>query len=127
MGQYVRRTWWELVREGAEEVRRRHRVALRPGRLMKRHKSVILLDKPTSHKDNPRASEAEGWDFIENDLNVAISYLPVTRPAAESGCLTKGMALAFKSRVMLYAKRWNKAKTAAGLSSLLLPPTLIMM
>lgn len=81
--------------------------------LMKRHKSVILLDKPTSHKDNPRASEAEGWDFIEKDLNEAIASLPVTRPAAESGRLTKGMALAFKSRVMLYAQRWDKAKTAA--------------
>ena len=33
MGQYVRRAWRGPVREGAaEEIRRRHRVALRPGR-----------------------------------------------------------------------------------------------
>ncbi len=81
--------------------------------LIKRHKSVILLDKPTSQRNNPRVSESEGWDFIEKDLDYSIENLPITRPVGETGRLTKGMALAFKSRVMLYAKRWEKAKDAA--------------
>lgn len=82
--------------------------------LMIRHKSIILLDHTTQEVNNPRSSESEGWDFIEKDLDYAITYLPVSRPASESGRLTKGAALAFKSRVMLFAKRWDKAKSAAN-------------
>lgn len=81
--------------------------------LIKRHRSVILLDKPTSEKSLPRASEDAGWDFIEQDLDYAIQHLPVERPLHDRGRLTRGMALAFKSRLMLYAKRWNKAQEAA--------------
>ncbi|MCC8186001.1 MAG: RagB/SusD family nutrient uptake outer membrane protein [Bacteroides sp.] len=81
--------------------------------LMIRHKSVILLDRPATQKDNPRATESEGWDFIEKDLDFAAGHMPVTRSGSETGRLTKGAVLGFKSRCMLFAQRWDKAKQAA--------------
>ena len=81
--------------------------------LVIRHKSVILFEKTTQQKDNPRSSEEECWDFIERDLDYAINTLPIVRNNNDYGRLTKGAALAFKSRAMLFAKRWAKAKEAA--------------
>lgn len=79
-----------------------------------RHGSVVLLDKTTTNPANPRSTEAECWDFIEKDLDFAIENLPESWSAADEGRITKGAALAMKSRVMLYAKRWDKAASAAG-------------
>lgn len=81
--------------------------------LMKRHAQVILLDHTTSERNNPLSSEADCWAFIKTDLDFAIEHLPVTRPSGESGLLTKGAALAFMSRAMLYAKNYPAAQSAA--------------
>ena len=81
--------------------------------IVMRHKTAILLEKPATTNSNPLSTEDQCWDFIEKDLDFAAKNLPATYSNENSGRITKGAALAFKSRVMLYAKRWDKAKTAA--------------
>lgn len=81
--------------------------------LVIRHGTAILLNAPTTNKNNPLSSEEECWNFIENDLDFASMYLPVQWDNDNKGRLTKGAAFAFKSRAMLFAKRWEKAKAAA--------------
>ncbi len=83
--------------------------------LAKRHGGVLLytnLDQMTNNK--ARSTAAETWDLIESDLNFAIDNLPASWAASEDkGRLTKYAALAFKSRAMLYAERWQSAYDAA--------------
>lgn len=83
--------------------------------LVLRHKEVILYDKDMMKytKNTPLSTEAQCWDFIENDLNTAAGKLPEKWDAANSGRITKGAAYALLSRAMLYAERWQKAKDAA--------------
>ena len=81
--------------------------------LMKRYKEIIIYDEDllAYSKDKELSSEAEGWDFIYNDLKFATDYLPAREAA--NGRLNKGMAWAFMTRAMLYAERWEEVKTAA--------------
>ncbi len=50
----------------------------------------------------PRSSEAEIADFVTTELQAAATALPLNRPAAERGRVTKGAALALKARVELF-------------------------
>jgi starch-binding outer membrane protein, SusD/RagB family len=83
--------------------------------LAKRHGGVILytsLDQ--MEKDKARSTEEETWDLIETDLDYAIANLPTTWASSDDeGRVTKYAALAFKSRAMLYAERWQSAYNAA--------------
>lgn len=83
--------------------------------LAKRHGGVILYEKlDDMSKDKARSSEAETWDMVERDLDFAIQNLPDAWQAnADKGRVTKNVAYAFKSRAMLYAKRWQSAYDAA--------------
>ena len=81
--------------------------------LAKRHGGVILYKDLDLVKDKNRSTAAETWDLIEQDLDFAASKLPKVWESAQSGRVTKGAAFAFKSRAMLYAERWDKAKVAA--------------
>jgi hypothetical protein len=81
--------------------------------LVIRHGTAILFDAPNTKKDNPLSPESACWDFIESDLDFASQHLPKIWDNANAGRLTKGAAFAFKSRSMLFAKRWDKAKIAA--------------
>lgn len=81
--------------------------------LAKRHDGVILYDCLPKSNDKARATSEQTWDFIEQDLNYAISILPESWDAKHRGLVTKWAALAFKSRAMLYAERWEKAMNAA--------------
>ncbi|MDG5799166.1 RagB/SusD family nutrient uptake outer membrane protein [Marinilabiliaceae bacterium ANBcel2] len=81
--------------------------------LIARHGSVILLDKTTSNRDNPRSTEEECWDFVERDFDFAADNLPDEWPAGNEGRITRGAVLAMKSRSMLYAERWDAAAEAA--------------
>jgi len=78
--------------------------------LAKRYDGVILYKDMNLQRDIDRSSAAETWNLIEEDLDFAASILPAD---AAFGRLTKGAALAFKSRAMLYAERWQAAKDAA--------------
>lgn len=81
--------------------------------LVKRYKEVILYDEDLSKitKNKALNTEAEGWDFIQADLEFAAANLPDR--SASNGRLNKGAAWGFLSRTMLYAKRWEVVKNAA--------------
>lgn len=81
--------------------------------LAKRHGGVILYTDMNLQKDKARSSAAETWDLIAEDLDYAASVLPEKWTGTNSGRITKGAALALKSRAMLYAERWQDAKNAA--------------
>lgn len=81
--------------------------------LVKRYKQVIIYDEDLSkiQKDTPVSTEAQGWDFVQADLDFAGQYLPVSN--VSNGRVTSGAAYALLSRAMLYAERWQAAKDAA--------------
>lgn len=71
--------------------------------LVKLHGSVILLDKLTSDKDNPRSSEDDCWNFIAADFAFAAENLPKQWDAVDAGRATKGAAYGMLARTWLYA------------------------
>lgn len=83
--------------------------------LAKRHGGVILYTDMDQMKNDIACSTAEDtWNLIESDLDYAIANLPEAwSSSTDNGRLTKYAALAFKSRAMLYAERWQKAYDAA--------------
>ena len=82
--------------------------------LLLRTNTVIIYDKLPDGNSKPLSPESDCWDFVEQDLDYAIQNLPVQWDATRSGRITKGAALAMKSRAMLVARRWEKARTAAS-------------
>lgn len=82
--------------------------------LLLRTNTVIIFDKLPDGNSKPLSPESDCWDFVEQDLDYAIQNLPVQWDATRSGRITKGAALAMKSRAMLVAKRWEKARAAAS-------------
>ena len=82
--------------------------------LAKRYGQVILYDENLSSitKDKALSSEEDVWDFIYKDLEDAAKQLPVKAEAG--GRLDQGMAYAFTTRAMLYAKRWDAVIAAAA-------------
>ena len=82
--------------------------------LVKRYKDVIIYDEDLSAivKDKGLNTEQEAWDFIQNDLVFAAEHLPAQAQAG--GRIDKGMAYAFITRAMLYAKRYEAVKIAAA-------------
>ena len=83
--------------------------------LAKRHGGVILYTSLNQlEKNKDRSPEKETWDLVQSDLEFAIQNLPEEwSTAADKGRLTKYAALAFQSRAMLYAERWQVAYDAA--------------
>lgn len=81
--------------------------------LVKRYKEVIIYDEDLTkiQKNTPLSTEAQGWDFVQADLEFAGQNLPVSSTA--NGRVTSGAAYALLSRAMLYAERWDVAKNAA--------------
>ena len=71
--------------------------------LVKRYKEVILYDEDLTAISVEKAlsSEADGWKFIQDDLDFAAGALP--EKASAKGRLDKGVAYALISRAMLYA------------------------
>ncbi len=57
-----------------------------------------------------RTPKSEVTDFVIRELQEAIPLLPVTRPDAEQGRITKGGALAVLGRVLMAEKRWGEAR-----------------
>ena len=82
--------------------------------LLKRYKDIILYDEDMTAytKDKALSTEKEGWDFVQADLEFAAQNLP--EKAAAKGRLDKGMAYAFTTRAMLYAKRYDAVIAAAN-------------
>lgn len=85
--------------------------------LAKRYDKIILYDNVPEGTDKPLSDKEAVWDFIQADLDYAIEKLPETWKVGEDtgdvGRINRTMAQAFKSRVMLYAERWQEAYDAA--------------
>lgn len=81
--------------------------------LARRHGGVILYDCLPTDGNKARSTADETWDFIAEDLDFAAANLPEKWNAANNGRATRYAALAFKSRCMLYAERWQDAFDAA--------------
>jgi len=64
-------------------------------------------------KDKARATEAETWDFIINDLQLAAKDLPLKWDSQWTGRATKAAAYGLLSRCALYAHQWDLAAEAA--------------
>ena len=64
-------------------------------------------------KDKARATEAETWDFIMNDLQLAAQDLPEKWDSEWTGRATKAAAYGLLSRCALYAKKWDVVIEAA--------------
>lgn len=81
--------------------------------LVKRYKDVIIYDEDLTAitKDKAISTEEAAWDFIEDDLDYAAANLP--EASAAGGRLNKGIANAFITRAMLYAKRYDSVILAA--------------
>lgn len=83
--------------------------------LLKRTPEAIIYDENllAIRPNMPLSTEEAGWDMVENDLTFAAETLTDKWPSAEEGRITSGAAYAMLSRAMLYAKRWDSAKSAA--------------
>ena len=57
-----------------------------------------------------RVSASAIYAFMEEDLNDAISKLPVMVSASENGRVSKGSARALLAKVSLYQQKWSQAK-----------------
>lgn len=71
---------------------------------------TTVLDPTSPELQAPRNDKNEVIDFLLNDLEEAIPLLPKESeiPAAEKGRISKGAALALKSRITLYLGTWRK-------------------
>lgn len=74
----------------------------------------------TDNKFPSRASVAEIWAFIEQDLKDAETGLPVQYPSQWLGRVTKGAAVALLGKSYLYQKKWAAAQ--ATLTKLTIAP-----
>lgn len=81
--------------------------------LMKRYHQAIVYGEDLSEisTDKPLNTEAEGWQYVLDDLTYAGENLPVDTSAV--GRLTSGAAYGLLSRAMLYNENWDAAKSAA--------------
>jgi starch-binding outer membrane protein, SusD/RagB family len=83
--------------------------------LVRSHGGIIIRD----YIDGPneafkaRSTENECYDFITKELDFAADNLPREWDATNLGRLTRGGVMGYKSRVMLYAGRWQDAIDAA--------------
>lgn len=68
------------------------------------------LDLSSEELDAPRTSRTEVVDYILEDIDWAIANLPLESEltASEKGRVTKGSALALKSRIFLFEGTWAK-------------------
>ncbi len=60
-----------------------------------------------------RAPANDVWDFIESELSEISDNLNIKYTGSDIGRITRGAALALKTKSMLYAGRYGKAYTAA--------------
>ncbi len=71
---------------------------------------VIDSNSPSDlDKANTRVSKDKIYEFIEGDLNYAISVLPDQYPATDIGRATKGAATGLLAKVSMYEKKWQQA------------------
>ena len=69
----------------------------------------VDINRDYAELNNPRSSVADVMKFIRDDLQFAITNLPVSYDAAHTGRVTKGAAYALRGKVELYNKNWGAA------------------
>lgn len=77
------------------------------------------MDDPDG-ANKPSSPENDVWKQVIADFKTAKDNLPVTRPSGEAGRATKGAAVAFLGKALVYTKQYPEAETE--LASLLLAP-----
>ncbi len=77
----------------------------------------LILASPNFEEQGnlPRNTRQEVIDQVLIDLDNAISILPSSYSGSDIGRATKGAALAYKARVLLYESRWAEAAQTAKL------------
>lgn len=77
------------------------------------YNGVPLITKSLSLEESqtPRSTKGQIKDFLYAELDLAATELPST--TSEKGRVTKGTALALKSRIALYNQDWSVAANAA--------------
>ena len=75
----------------------------------------LITEAPNADKQAslPRNTKEEVVHQVLKDLDDAISILPVAYGNADKGRITKGAALAYKARVLLYGGQWEEAAATA--------------
>lgn len=75
----------------------------------------LILDAPNfdDHGALPRNTRQEVVALVLSDLDNAASVLPLSYSGSDKGRVTKGAALALKTRILLYESRWSEAAQAA--------------
>ena len=75
------------------------------------YRDIPFFDKllPLEESDLPKTDKNAILTYILEQLDQAISELPTTWPASDTGRATKGATLALKARVLLYNGRWAEA------------------
>jgi hypothetical protein len=76
---------------------------------------VPFFDKllTLSESDLPKTDKNAILTYILAQLDLAITELPLTWPASDTGRATKGAALALKARALLYNNKWAEAAATA--------------
>ena len=75
-------------------------------------RSIPLITDIATSKDeynNPQAKPEEIFAQIEKDLTDAAAVLPATYSAADQGRATKGAALGYLGKCLLFQKKWQQA------------------
>lgn len=72
-----------------------------------------LYSDPAAQNNVPQSSAAEIYSFIEEDLNYAVNFLPVSWDSKFIGRVTKGSAQGMLAKVYLTQKKWAQAKGMA--------------
>ncbi|SHE63942.1 F5/8 type C domain-containing protein [Fodinibius roseus] len=77
---------------------------------------VPFITEPISiseAKELTRTDKAEIWDFVSSELQEISEVLPESYSDNDQGRITRGAALAWKARAMLWAGRYEEAAAAA--------------
>lgn len=74
---------------------------------------LILKVQTLAEAKVPRTAKSEVLDAIISDLDLASANLPETYSSSDLGRATKGAALAFKVKTLLYNEKWEEAAKAA--------------
>jgi len=61
--------------------------------------------------NKPSSPEADIWKQVIADFRVAKDGLPVSRPDNEEGRVTKGAAIAYLGKALVYTKQYSEAET----------------
>lgn len=80
--------------------------------LMLEFNNIPLITDIVSSKadyNNPQAPPELVWAQIEKDFSDAAAVLPVTYPSADLGRATKGAALGYLGKCLLFQKKWQQA------------------